>query len=129
MIDTATLNDLRQELYLSFQGVVLVDSTGTEVSDVIPTHYDPNFTPTYEWDNSTTDGRVQLAQDIPFSIEAGKEVAGWRGKSGSYSQFGDGWSWDEGFIIGEDFNKSVTFSNAGEFTLEGTPTYIQISLV
>lgn len=128
MIDTETLNGARDSISGDFQGVVLVNSAGEEVSEVIPTGSTPNFTPTFTWDR-TTDGRIQLAQDVPFSIEAGKEVAGWRCKSGSYSQFSNGWSWDEGFIIGEDFNTSVTLSSAGEFTLEGTSTYIQISLV
>lgn len=128
MIDTATLNGARDSINGDFQGIVLVDSTGTEVSDVIPTSSTPDFTPTYTWD-TTTDGRIQLAQDVPFSINAGVEVAGWRAKSGSTDISGKWSSWDNGFILGEDFNKSVTFSSAGVFTLEGTSTYIQISLV
>jgi len=127
MIDTATLNGARDSINSDFQGIVLVDSLGTEVSDVIPTSSTPDFTPTYVWD-TTTDGRIQLAQDVPFSIAAGVEVAGWRAKSGT-TDIGGNWTWDTGFILGEDFNTSVTFSSAGEFTLEGTPTYIQISLV
>lgn len=127
MIDTATLNGARDSINGDFEGVVLVNSTGTEVSDVIPTSSTTDFTATYTW-NTTTDGRIQLDQDVPFSIDAGVEVAGWRGKSGT-TDTGGNWTWDTGFIIGEDFNTSVTFSSAGEFTLEGTPTYIEISLV
>lgn len=128
-ISTTALNEMRNTLYFEFQGVVLVDGTGTEVSDVIPTHQSgTDFYPTYEWDNNTTDGRIQLAQDIPFDIAVGEEVAGWRAKSGTYESMGDYWTWDTGFVLGADFNTAVTFSDAGTFTLEGTPTYIDIAL-
>jgi len=128
MIDLTALNGARDSIYNDFQGVVLVNSSGTEVSDVVPTHSATGFTPTYTWDR-TTDGRIQLAQDIPFPVTEGTEVAGWRSKSGAYDDGIGEWTWDSTFIIGEDFNTPANFSYDGEFTLKATPTYIQISLV
>lgn len=128
MLSTSTLNGARDSIYNDFKGVVLVNSSGNEVSDVVPTHSVTGFTPTYTWDIST-DGRIQLAQDTPFPVTEGTEVAGWRAKNGTYDDGTGTWTWDTGFIIGEDFNTPANFSYDGEFTLESTPTYIQISVV
>ncbi len=126
MIETSLLNGLRDEIKFNAQGIVLVDDTGTEVSDVISlAPLGANDTADYEWD-TTTDGRLQIPQDIDYSISSGSTVAGWRAKTGSLD-IGDNRDWDSGFTLGKDFNSSVDFTSDGTFTLEATGTYIDIS--
>ena len=109
MISDACLNAMRDTAETREDGIVLVNSTGVKVATMTDT---PD---TVTWD-TTIVGKLELAADITYSIEAGEEVAGWRAvDSGDVLDFG------------EDFVSAENYSNAGEFVLEAINTYLDVS--
>ena len=109
MISDACLNAMRDAAKTREDGIVLVNGTGTKVATMADT------TDSVTWD-TTTVGKLELAADITYSIEAGEEVIGWRAvDSGDVLDFG------------EDFTAAESYTNAGEFVLESVNTYLDVS--
>lgn len=84
--------------------IALVNSSGTVVSAY----------KSVSWDTAVS-GDIQVSADIDFAIDAGEEVAGWRGYDDDVGTTEYG---------GEDFGTAETFQNAGTFTLDASQTSI-----
>ena len=108
MIADSLLNQLADKADTEEVGIVLVNSTGTVVATMADT------SDSVSWDKTNT-GRLALASDMTYDIEAGEEVAGWRAIDSSSNH-----------IFGADFANAENYTNAGKFVLEATDTYFDI---
>lgn len=109
MISDECLNAMRDQAQSREDGIVLVNSSNTKVATMTDT------SDSVSWDTSSV-GQLILSSDMTYSIEAGEEVAGWRAVVS-----------DGSLDFGADFSNAETYTNSGEFVLEATDTYLDVS--
>ena len=109
MISDGCLNAMRDAAQSREDGIVLVNSSGAKVATMADT------SDSVTWDTATV-GKLILNGDMTYSIEAGEEVAGWR------AVLTDG-----SLDFGADFTNAEGYTNAGQFVLEATDTYLDIA--
>jgi hypothetical protein len=110
-MSTGFLNDLADYGGTLINYIGLVDDVGTEISGGSYARVAVSWT-------AANDGKIEPSSDLVFEVPAGTTVAGWRGYSTSTGDTNYG---------GADFT-AEEFTNAGQFKLEASGTYIDLDV-